>query len=135
MKILIDTNIILDVILNRKPYAEDAVKLLKIPEKKVQKFISASSVTDIFYIASREFKDKTLAIKLIKKLLKVIRIANVSENEIISALNSGWADFEDSVQNAVAESNSVDMIITRNQKDYSNSKLPVKSAAEFFQES
>lgn len=131
MRILIDTNVILDVLLDRKPYSIDASKLLKLPEDKVQKFISASAITDIFYIARRELKDKNITIDLIKSLLRIVHVASVSEQEIVLALNSGWIDFEDSVQNSVAESNNFDIIITRNQKDFSNSKLTVKSATEF----
>ena len=49
MQVLIDTNIILDVLLNREPFVQNAVKILKIPESKVYKFVSASSITDIYY--------------------------------------------------------------------------------------
>lgn len=133
MQILIDTNVVLDVLLNRTPYSANAEQILRISDSDVQKFISASSVTDIFYIARKELKDKTLAINLIKLLLKIIHVANVSEQEIILALNSNWSDFEDSVQNSVAQSHNFDMIITRNKKDFSKSNIQIETPSEFMQ--
>lgn len=133
MQILIDTNVVLDVLLNRTPYSANAEQILRISDSDVQKFISASSVTDIFYIARKELKDKTLAIKLIKRLLKIIHVANVSEQEIILALDSNWSDFEDSVQNSVAQSHNFDMIITRNKKDFSKSNIQIETPSEFMQ--
>ncbi len=58
MQVLIDTNVILDVLLNRNPFVQDAVKILKIPEDNMQKFVSASAVTDIYYIAYQEIRIK-----------------------------------------------------------------------------
>lgn len=133
MQILIDTNVVLDVLLNRTPYSANAEQILRISDSDVQKFISASSVTDIFYIARKELKDKTLAINLIKRLLKIIHVANVSEQEIILALDSNWSDFEDSVQNSVAQSHNFDMIITRNKKDFSKSNIQIETPSEFMQ--
>lgn len=72
--------------------------------------------------------------ELLKKVLQIIHVADVSEENIISALNSDWKDFEDSVQNAVAESHEYDAIITRNKKDYKNSNLKVFLPEEFISE-
>lgn len=131
MQILIDTNVILDVLLNRESFAQDAVKLLKLPASDVQKYVSASAITDIYYIARQEIRDKQLVKELIKKVLKIVKVADVSESVILSALDSDWADFEDSVQNAVAEVHDFDVIITRNQSDYKKSNLKVLSPKEF----
>ena len=134
MQILIDTNVILDVLLNRDSFVQDAVKILKLPASDVQKYVSASAITDIYYIARQEIRDKQLVKELIKTVLKVVRVADVSENIILSALDSDWADFEDSVQNAVAEFHDFDVIITRNQSDYKKSNLKVLSPKEFLSE-
>ena len=134
MQILIDTNVILDVLLNREAFVQDAVKILKLPANNVQKYVSASAITDIYYIARQEIRDKQLVKDLIKTVLKVVKVADVSESIILSALDSDWADFEDSVQNAVAEFHGFDVIITRNKSDYKKSNLKVLSPIEFLSE-
>ena len=134
MQVLIDTNVILDVLLNRNPFVQDAVKILKIPEDNMQKFVSASAVTDIYYIAYQEIRDKMKVKDLIKTLLQVVHVADVAEANILAALNSDWTDFEDSVQNSVAESHNYDVIITRNKGDYNKSNLQLFSPKEFLEE-
>nr|WP_314994367.1 PIN domain-containing protein [uncultured Treponema sp.] len=134
MQVLIDTNVILDVLLNRNPFVQDAVKILKIPEDNMQKFVSASAVTDIYYIAYQEIRDKIKVKDLIKTLLQVVHVADVAEANILAALNSDWSDFEDSVQNSVAESHNYDVIITRNKGDYNKSNLQLFSPKEFLEE-
>ena len=74
MQILIDTNVILDVLLNRESFAQDAVKILKLPASDVQKYVSASAITDIYYIARQEIRDKQLVKELIKKVLKIVKV-------------------------------------------------------------
>lgn len=134
MKVLIDTNVILDVLLNRDTFVQTAVEILKIPEENVQKFVSASAITDIYYIAYQEIRDKAKVKDLLKTLLQIIHVADVSEKNIQSALNSDWSDFEDSVQNSVAESHGYDTIITRNKGDYRKSTLQIFSPKEFLEE-
>ena len=72
--------------------------------------ISASAVTDIYYIAHRQFKDKATVKELLNRLLMVISVAAVSEREIISALELVWSDFNDSVQYSVALLNEMDRL-------------------------
>lgn len=134
MQVLIDTNVVLDVLLKRFPFVQDAVEVLKVPETVAQKFVSASAITDIYYIAYREIRDKQNVKNLIKTLLKVVHVADVSESDILSALDSDWTDFEDSVQNSVAESHEYDSIITRNKGDYKKSSMKVFSPKEFIEE-
>ena len=134
MQVLIDTNVVLDVLLKRFPFVQDAVEVLKVPETVARKFVSASAITDIYYIAYREIRDKQNVKNLIKTLLKVVHVAEVSESDILSALDSDWTDFEDSVQNSVAESHEYDAIITRNKGDYKKSSMKVFSPNEFIEE-
>lgn len=68
---------------------------------------------------------------MLRNLIQVVHVADVSEQNIITALNSDWKDFEDSVQNAVAESHQYDVIITRNKSDYKKSSIKVLSPDEF----
>ena len=133
MHILIDTNVVLDVLLDRPLFVDDAAAILSIPESIVYKYISASAITDIYYVAYKELHDKQKVKDIIKRLLSLIHIADVSEENILFALESDWNDFEDSVQNAVAESHNFDAIITRNSTDFKNSNLNIFSPKDFLQ--
>ena len=116
IKVLLDTNVILDIALKRPQFYEDAAAVFqKMFENKITGYISASSVTDIFYILKRAKID---AFTHLKRLLKIVDILNVDKGIILFALYSGWFDFEDAVQAQIAVENEMDIIITRNTKDY-----------------
>ena len=132
MKVLIDTNVMLDFILRREPYYANAAKINILSEKGyICGYISASAVTDIFYIIKKELKNKDAVLVLIKNILKTIRIASVTESGIHEALELDWDDFEDSVQYIVGQSISADYIITRNSIDFAGSQIKVVSPDEF----
>jgi predicted nucleic acid-binding protein len=132
MKVLIDTNIVLDVLLNRQPYCQDAAKIIVLSEKEIiESYVSASAITDIYYITQKEYKNKQTAIDLIKKILEVISVATITGNNIYQALDLGWNDFEDSVQYVVGESISADYIITRNVDDFNNSTIKIVTPEQF----
>lgn len=132
MKVLIDTNIILDILLRREPHYENAARISILSEKGyINSYISASAITDIYYVARKELKDKDTVIELIKEILKTTHIASVTESCIYEALELKWNDFEDSVQYVIGQSISADYIITRNKKDFTNSQIKVISPEEF----
>jgi len=127
MNLLIDTNVVLDYLLRREPFYESAAKLVLLSEKRyIDSFISATSVTDIFYIAKKELKNKEKVFELIKSILKTVRVASVNEKSIYEALELKWNDFEDSVQYVVGENIFAEYIITRNSKDFINYKETIK---------
>lgn len=135
MKLLIDTNIVLDVLLKREPFYQDAVKVMNMAQyDDIQEYISASAVTDIYYIAYKQIKDTTLVLDLIKRLLMVVSIAAVSEQEIKNALETGWKDFEDAVQYSVALLNEMEGLITRNPKDYEGADINIWSPEQVLKE-
>ena len=128
MIVLIDTNVMLDILLQREPYSIDAARLSVLSEKGcIHSYLSASAVTDIFYIARKELKDKEVAHELIQKIVKTVHIAAVTENSIVEALELKWNDFEDAVQYSVGKSISANYIITRNPDDYANSEISIVS--------
>ena len=132
MNVLIDTNIILDILLRREPYYENAAKISVLSEKEyIRGYISASAVTDVFYVAKKELKNKDMVIGLLKNLLRAIHIASVTENNIHEALDLNWDDFEDSVQYVAGQSISAEYIVTRNPKDFADSQTEVISPEEF----
>ena len=134
MRVLIDKNVILDVLLKRSPFYEAAIEVLKLSVREdIQEFVSASAITDIYYIAYKNMRDKAVVRELLKKLLLIVSVAGVSEEEIQKALELGWKDFEDSVQYSVALLNEMNGLITRNVKDYSSSEIQVWEPNQFLE--
>jgi predicted nucleic acid-binding protein len=98
MTILLDTNVILDILLNRKPWYTNAALIFGMAQQNLIKgYISASTITDLFFITSKE-NGKNNAREAIKRLLKVFYPATVTDKNIYQALELDWDDFEDSVQ-------------------------------------
>ena len=128
---MLDTNVVLDVLLNRPAFVQNSAAVLRVASEEIQEFITASAITDIYYIARKELRGSLQAKALIRNLLQIVHVAAVSEVDIWAALESDWKDFEDSVQNTVAEHQRFDYIITRNPSDFKDSNLPVLTPQEF----
>jgi predicted nucleic acid-binding protein len=93
MNVLIDTNVALDVILRREPFYQNAKEIAEGSLHGVfTAFLSASAVTDTYYIACKGFKDKNLVMSRLKALLKTVDIAAVTGVEIRKALDLDWTD-------------------------------------------
>jgi len=132
MNVLIDTNVVLDQLVKREPFYENAERIRLLSEKGlITSYISASAVTDIYYIARKELGDKNTAIDLLNDLLKTTNVAAVTETSIHEALNLKWDDFEDAVQYVAGQNVSADYIITRNSNDFSGSEIDVISPEDF----
>lgn len=83
MRVLIDTNIVLDVMLKREPFYKLSLEILRLAKKDdVKEYVSASAITDIYYLAYRQLRDKRMVKKLMKELLTVVSVASVSEQKI-----------------------------------------------------
>lgn len=136
MKLLIDTNVVLDVLLRREPFSKTAAEVLNLTQRDdVREYVSASAITDIYYIANKQMKDRDAVRDLLKRLLMIVSVAAVSEWEIQNALNLAWGDFEDSVQYSVALLNEMDGIVTRNPSDYQDANIRIwlpEQALELF---
>ncbi|NOX47940.1 MAG: PIN domain-containing protein [Chlorobi bacterium] len=133
MKVLLDTNIVLDYILNRNPFFEHSSIIFKWAyDRKITAFISASAITDIYYLVQRSRNSET-ALDFIEEIIQFIQIAGVDKTIILSALHSGIKDFEDAVQNASAENVGIKYIITRNIADFKNSKIQISSPLSFIE--
>ncbi len=131
MKVLFDTNIILDVLLDRKPFAEHASFLLsKVERSEINGFLCATTVTTIHYLLSKHL-DKEKASISISSIVGLFEVASVNRIVIESALKSKFTDFEDSVLHESARHAGVEYIITRNIKDFKKSKIPVFTPTEF----
>jgi len=133
MKVLIDSNVVLNKLLNQPAFIEGANVVFNLAEiGKITGYISASAITDIYYIASKHLGKAVARIEL-KKVLSVFKPATVTDRNIYQALDLDWSDFEDSVQYVVGETFSVDFIITRNAQDYASGSIPAVTPEQFIQ--
>jgi predicted nucleic acid-binding protein len=132
-KVLFDTNIILDIALNRKPFFDLSARLFElIDKKKIKAYVTASTITDIYYIAKKD-RGNEMAIQFIQNLLEIVEVLGVDKDVIIDALNMEMNDFEDAVQVSAAKSNEVATIITRNNPDFTKSGLEIFTPPEFIE--
>jgi len=130
VKILIDTNIVLDLILERQPFVENAVLIFEqIELGNLAGYVAATTITNIFYII-RKLKGREVALAAIHRLLVGLQFCAVDRQTIETALSLGLKDFEDSIQLACATLDQVDAIVTRDPNDFSSSNLPVYSPTE-----
>lgn len=131
MVILLDTNIILDLALQRQPYFEEAIAIFKLIDKSnIRACVTASSITDIYYIVKKS-KSHNEAIAIVKNIIQYFEIISVDKEIIVRALESSMKDFEDAIQSFAALSENIDYIVTRNIKDFENSKVLAISPQEF----
>lgn len=131
MKVLFDTNVILDVLLDREPFADDASLLLaKVEQSEISGFICATTVTTIHYLATKALGPKAAA-KHIQALLSLFVIAPVNRVVLEDAVAAKFADFEDAVLWAAASHAGAKYIVTRNIGDFKNATLPVFEPREF----
>jgi len=131
MKTLFDTNVILDVLLDREPFADDASLLLsKVEQSEITGFICATTVTTIHYLATKALGPQA-ASQHIRSLLSLFVIAPVNRVVLENAAAGKFADFEDAVLYEAACHVGANYIVTRNIADFKNSKLPVFEPKEF----
>lgn len=129
MKLLIDTNIILDMVLKRENCNISMELFRKIRAFRAEAYITASSVTDLFYIIRKETHNTEHTYVIMENILKLTTILSVTENDVREAFGQKWKDFEDCVQYVTSKNNHINYIITANQKDYPNATLPVLTPA------
>ena len=123
MKILLDTNIVLDLLLEREPYFKGAKELFILAEtKKLKAYLSASSITTIHYLTMKALNKKE-ADKIIDMLLKIFLVTPLDKTVFIEAISNNGLDFEDSVIYSSAFNSNIDYIITRDKKGFKNSKV------------
>ncbi|MBE8993295.1 PIN domain-containing protein [Microcystis aeruginosa] len=118
MKILIDTNIIIDNALEREPFWNASEQVLSLIEKgTIAGYISASTFSDLYYII-RKARGRDWTLTYLKQLINFCQIAAVNQAAIIIAFTTNFQDFEDSIQYSTAVVNKLDAIITRNPQDF-----------------
>ena len=132
MKVLIDTNVLIDGFQSRKGFLEDAGQVI-LRAYDYDGYITANSLTDIFYLQSRFYHSKAKAKKNLEDIVTLFGIIDTTEEDCKNALRSEMKDFEDAVLVESALREGVDVIVTRNKKDFKNSSIKICSPLEFFQ--
>lgn len=132
MAVLIDTNILLDVILKREPFFTFSNKIFSLCCSNVLSGkIAAHSITNIFYVARKNYTQSQLR-TLLLSIFQFFDVISLDKEKLLSALNnSNFKDFEDCLQDECAHSINADYIITRNIRDFEGSKIPAITPEEY----
>jgi predicted nucleic acid-binding protein len=130
LRVLVDTNVVLDVLLDRQPFAKDAAKIFALAEKsRIEGYLCATTVTTIDYLLGQALPP-TKAKEALRLLLDMFEIAPVNRPVLEQALRSRIPDFEDAVLEQAARLILADTITTRNVKDFKHSSVPILDPAE-----
>ena len=134
MRVLLDTNVVLDPLLDRAPHAVAAARIFSLIERNVlDGCLCATTVTTIHYLATKTVGQRA-SHEQIKMLLRLFSVAPVNRQVLELALaDGGFTDFEDAVLHEAARHDLADALVTRNESDFLKAQLPVYSPAEFLE--
>lgn len=132
MVVLIDTNVIIDFLMKREPYAQDAIDIVDLCNKKqVDGYLAAHTIPNLFYIMRKDFSVAQRR-EMLNALCRIFKISGIDSRTILAALKiDTFEDFEDCLQMECAVETGAEYIITRNPVDFVNSKVNVIKPKEF----
>lgn len=134
MRLMIDTNIFLDVLIRREPFYKNSKSILYLCENgQIQGFLSASSATDVFYLVRRQLHSIELAYQALGSILDIVRVLTVTNEDVLTAYSQRAADFEDCLLATCAKNNRCDGIVTRNKKDFAPFGIPLLAPEELLE--
>lgn len=134
MIVLLDTDVLIDVALDRQPFARHSASVLDVAEdRQIQAFIAWHSIANFYYLISST-ENRQLTMEFLKDLLRFVEIPATSTKDALYAITLTLPDFEDALQIAAARLCSADSIITRNLKHYKNSPIPAQTPESFIGE-
>ena len=129
--ILVDTNIVLDLLAKRDDFFVDAQKIFTLSDKnKVKLYVSSLTFANTYYILSQQLKIGDVR-KILRKFKILVDVLSMDDKVTDLSLESDFKDFEDAIQYNTAIENCIDIIITRNLKDFKTAKIPVFTAKEY----
>lgn len=134
MKICFDTNIILDIFARAEQFPESVFAYDIASIRCFECFISASTVSDVAYLLHRLGKTKAQAKKTMKTLFEMFSIFDTNENDCHRALESDISDYEDALLSTSAKRHSIDLIVTRDKRDFKNSEVPTLDPGKFVEQ-
>jgi predicted nucleic acid-binding protein len=125
VKVLIDTNIIVDIALDRDPFFAQSEQIVRLAETgQIEGYISASTFSDLYYIV-RKARGKDWTLQFLQQMAGICQIATVDRAVVAMALTLGFRDFEDAIQYSTAVVNRLDAVVTRNPQDFADVALPI----------
>ncbi|HEY4207131.1 MAG TPA: PIN domain-containing protein [Puia sp.] len=130
-KAFVDTDVILDFMTAREPFAMDAARIFTLSEKKELSICTTGLVFSNAYYVLRKLGPHKKVIEKLTQLSRLIDVIGLSKSTVLRALGSDFGDFEDALQHYAALSENVKVIITRNTKDYKHSEIAVLTPTEF----
>lgn len=123
MRILVDTNILLDVLCSRKEFAENSLRIFRLCETRLMAgYISALSIPNIVYIMRKEL-DRERIKEILHTLMMLFSVVELREIDLLKAAELPFSDYEDAIQSVCASRARADYIVTRNKKDFVNSPV------------
>lgn len=129
--VFLDTDVIIDFLVDREPFSTAAAKIFDLASSgELEVHTSALCIHNVHYFV-RKMLGANKALKVIKDLLEIIEVESTGKQEIVAALESGFSDFEDAIQNFTAEREGIKTILTRNLKDFRKSNLHILTPSEF----
>jgi PIN domain. len=132
-KILLDTNIIIDFLGERKDFYDAAAKIITLADrKKIKMYVSVVSMATTYYVLAK-YENKKAALEKVRKFKVLCEISSMNNEVFEKALNAQFDDFEDALQYFSAVENSCDLIITRNEKDFKTALIPVMNPESYLQ--
>ena len=133
MKVFLDTNIVIDLLDKREPFYIDAVKLFTLAyQKKITLFVSPMTYATASYLLQKHGKEGMR--KLLNNFRQLSQITTADERVVDAALASSFDDYEDALQYYSVLTRNVDVIVTRNKKDFTSASIPVLSPAELLKQ-
>ncbi len=130
--LFIDTDVLIDFLIDRKPHSREAAIIFTLVEqKKLKGYVSSLTFSNLYYVL-RKVESHNKVITKLDSISRLLTILKVDQQTIKDAIASGFQDFEDSIQyNCALEYKKIDVLITRNTKDYKNSEIPVMTPADY----
>ncbi|GHU55360.1 DNA-binding protein [Spirochaetia bacterium] len=134
MNIILDTNIVIDAIASRIPFNKEAEQIIRLAAgQSLISAITASTASDVYYIARKHLKDTKETIIQLKKLFTIVDIISVDKSDCLAAFDTGISDYEDSLLAVCTMKWGADFIITRNTKDFINSPVLAVKPDDFLE--
>lgn len=132
-KVLIDTNVVIDLLAQREPFYKNTSRLFTLASKKlITAYVSSLTLVTTHFIVSRELSE-TETRKVIRRFKSIANVLDLKDAYLNMALDSDFKDFEDAIQYHTALSNNLDAIITRNKRDFKKSHIPVYTTEEYLE--
>lgn len=133
LRVLIDTSVILDYVLERQPFHAEAEEIiLRVARKDFVGYVSSITPINVYY-TGRKLKGKEYTVKAVRRLLRLVEVCAADKRVLQNAFLLNFNDYEDAVQHECAVAENLDAMVTRNVKDFKNAALPVYSPADFLE--